>query len=144
MAIGLGKMFGFQFLENFRYPYLSVSVSEFWRRWHISLGSWFRDYVYIPLGGSRVKTKVRLIGNLFVVWTLTGIWHGANWTFLLWGLWYFLLLTFEKMTGIPQNLQKKSGKILYYIFTILCVIWGWVLFRADSVQELSLIHISAQ
>lgn len=135
MAIGLGKMFGFQFLENFRYPYLSVSVSEFWRRWHISLGSWFRDYVYIPLGGSRVKTKVRLIGNLFVVWTLTGIWHGANWTFLLWGLWYFLLLTFEKMTGIPQNLQKKSGKILYYIFTILCVIWGWVLFRADSVQE---------
>ena len=87
MAIGLGKMFGFQFLGNFRYPYLSASVSEFWRRWHISLGSWFRDYVYIPLGGSRVRTKTRLIWNLFLVWALTGIWHGANSTFLLWGLW---------------------------------------------------------
>lgn len=134
MAIGLGKMFGFQFLENFKYPYISYSVSEFWRRWHISLGSWFRDYVYIPLGGSRVNRKSRLIFNLFVVWALTGIWHGANWTFLLWGLWYFIILIFEKMTGIPEKINKKAGKFLYYLFTMFCVILGWVLFRADSVQ----------
>lgn len=135
MAIGLGKMFGFQFLENFRYPYISGSVSDFWRRWHISLGSWFRDYVYIPLGGSRVDKKYRLVWNLFVVWALTGIWHGANWTFLLWGLWYFLILTFEKLTGIPEKSDKRVVRILYYVFTVLCVILGWVLFRADSVRE---------
>ena len=90
MAIGLGKMFGFEFLENFNYPYISRTVTEFWRRWHISLSSWFRDYVYIPLGGSRVSSRARHIFNLFVVWLLTGIWHGANWTFILWGLMYFV------------------------------------------------------
>ena len=92
MGIGLGRMFGFHFLENFDYPYISTSITEFWRRWHISLGTWFRDYVYIPLGGSRVK-KPRLVLNLFVVWMLTGIWHGANWTFVAWGFLYFVLLT---------------------------------------------------
>lgn len=127
MAIGLGKMFGFTFLENFDYPYISKSVSEFWRRWHISLGSWFRDYVYFPLGGSRVK-KTRLVFNLFVVWSLTGIWHGANWTFILWGLLYFVILTVEKLTGFAPKL-KAFG----HIYTMFFVIIGWVLFRAESI-----------
>ena len=127
MAIGLGKMFGFTFLENFDYPYISKSVSEFWRRWHISLGTWFRDYVYFPLGGSRVK-KSRLVFNLFVVWTLTGIWHGANWTFVLWGLFYFVLLAVEKLTGFT----KKLG-FVGHIYTMLAVIIGWVLFRSDNI-----------
>lgn len=129
MAIGLGKMFGFTFLENFDYPYISKSVSEFWRRWHISLGTWFRDYVYFPLGGSRVK-KSRLVFNLFVVWTLTGIWHGANWTFVLWGLFYFVLLTVEKLTGFT----KKLG-FVGHIYTMLAVIIGWVLFRSDNISS---------
>ena len=129
MAIGLGKMFGFTFLENFDYPYISKSVSEFWRRWHISLGTWFRDYVYFPLGGSRVK-KSRLVFNLFVVWTLTGIWHGANWTFVLWGLFYFVLLTVEKLTGFT----KKLG-FVGHIYTMIAVIIGWVLFRSDNISS---------
>lgn len=128
MAIGLGKMFGFTFLENFDYPYISKSVSEFWRRWHISLGTWFRDYVYFPLGGSRVK-KPRLVLNLFVVWILTGVWHGANWTFILWGLLYFIILTVEKLTGFTSKL-KFSG----HIYTMFFVIIGWVLFRSESVS----------
>lgn len=130
MAIGLGKMFGFHFLENFDYPYISKSVSEFWRRWHISLGSWFRDYVYFPLGGSRVSKKSRLIFNLFVVWLLTGIWHGANWTFVVWGLLYFVLLAFEKLTKFPEKLRFFS-----HIYTMLFVIIGWVIFRAESLSE---------
>ncbi len=128
MAIGLGKMFGFHFLENFNYPYISKSITDFWRRWHMSLGTWFRDYVYFPLGGSRVNSKARLVFNLFVTWALTGIWHGANWTFLAWGLLYFVLLTVEKLTGI----HKKSG-VAGYIYTTLFVLLGWVLFRADSI-----------
>lgn len=96
MAIGLGRMFGFHFLENFKYPYISKSISEFWRRWHISLQTWFKDYIYIPLGGSRVNSKTRLVFNIFVVWFLTGVWHGANWTFIVWGLMYFVLLILEK------------------------------------------------
>lgn len=131
MAIGLGKMFGFSFLENFDYPYISKSVSEFWRRWHISLGTWFRDYVYFPLGGSRVGKK-RLFLNLFVVWFLTGVWHGANWTFIVWGLWYFVLLCFEKYTGYPERLTSGIGKVLYRIFTLLTVVIGWIIFRAPS------------
>ena len=107
MGIGLGRMFGFHFLENFNYPYISTSITEFWRRWHISLGTWFRDYVYIPLGGSRVK-KPRLVFNLFVVWMLTGIWHGANWTFVTWGFLYFVLLTFEKLTGFAKGDGKDN------------------------------------
>ena len=129
MAIGLGKMFGFDFLENFNYPYISASVSEFWRRWHISLGSWFRDYVYIPLGGSRVK-KPRLIFNLFVVWFLTGLWHGAEWTFIVWGLMYFVLLTLEKTTGF----NKKLGPFKY-IYTIFFVVIGWVIFRSENITQ---------
>lgn len=101
MAIGLGRMFGFCFPENFNYPYISNSVTEFWRRWHMSLSSWFRDYVYIPLGGNRVPVR-RWVFNLFVVWALTGLWHGANWTFLCWGLYYFIILLLEKKLN-PQN-----------------------------------------
>lgn len=129
MAIGLGRMFGFHFLENFNYPYISKSITDFWRRWHMSLGTWFRDYVYIPLGGSRVDTKARLVFNLFVTWALTGIWHGANWTFLVWGLLYFVLLTVEKLT----KFHEKIGG-LGHIYTMLFVILGWVLFRADSIS----------
>ena len=116
MAIGLGRMFGFHFDENFNYPYLSRSVTEFWRRWHISLSLWFRDYVYIPLGGNRVK-KARWIWNLFVVWLLTGLWHGANWTFLVWGLLYFVLLLAEKLTGFAKKLGKFS-----HVYTI-CLLY---------------------
>lgn len=134
MAIGLGKMFGFQFLENFNYPYLSKSVSEFWRRWHISLGMWFRDYVYIPLGGSHVQHRRCLVKNLLIVWMLTGIWHGANWTFLLWGLFYFFLLTGEKLLDIPKRWKGKRQKVVYMISTFLCVNGGWVLFRAESIS----------
>ena len=133
MAIGLGRMFGFHFLENFDYPYISKSITEFWRRWHISLGTWFRDYVYIPLGGSRCS-KGRNILNLFIVWFLTGLWHGADFTFILWGSMFFVLLVIEKLTGIPD----KKGKILNaftWLTTILFVILGWVLFRAESIGD---------
>lgn len=133
MAIGLGRMFGFHFLENFNYPYISRSVSEFWRRWHISLGSWFRDYVYISLGGSRVGSKLLLVRNLFVVWSLTGIWHGANWTFILWGLFYFVLLSIEKLLNIPDQWESKPKRIGYGILTFFLVCFGWVMFRAESV-----------
>ena len=136
MAIGLGLMFGFHFLENFNYPYISRSVSEFWRKWHISLGTWFRDYVYIPLGGSRVKLP-RLILNLFVVWALTGIWHGASWNFLFWGLFYFVLLTFEKLTGFPEKRGPRFLKIPYVLVTLLAVIFGWCLFRAPDLVHAS-------
>ena len=135
MAIGLGKMFGFHFLENFDYPYISASVSEFWRRWHMSLGQWFRDYVYFPLGGSRVKSKGRLVFNLFVVWSLTGIWHGASWNFVFWGLLYFLLLAFEKLTDIPRRLTAPAAKLGYRVFTLLCVVLGWVIFRAETLSD---------
>lgn len=131
MAIGLGRMFGFHFLENFDYPYISLSITEFWRRWHISLGSWFRDYMYFPLGGSHVKKKSRMVFNLFIVWLTTGIWHGANWTFVIWGLMYFLLLAFEKLIGLHKTKKAKPFK---YIYTIFFVILGWVLFRAESVE----------
>ncbi|MBR1438051.1 MAG: MBOAT family protein, partial [Synergistaceae bacterium] len=123
MAIGLGLMFGFHFEENFNYPYIASSVTDFWRRWHISLSTWFRDYVYIPMGGSRVSHSRRLM-NLFAVWLLTGIWHGANWTFILWGLVYFALLVIERETGF------KPGHFL----TMLAVILAWVIFRADTVS----------
>jgi alginate O-acetyltransferase complex protein AlgI len=130
MALGLGKMFGFHFLENFNYPYISKSISEFWRRWHISLGSWFRDYVYFPLGGSRVDSKARLVFNLFAVRFLTGVWHGANWTFILWGLMYFVLIALEKLTGFDKKL-----KFFGHIYTLFFVIIGWVLFRASDITH---------
>ncbi len=126
MAIGLGQMFGFHFEENFRYPYISKTVSEFWRRWHISMQTWFRDYVYFPLGGSRVSVP-RHICNLFVVWLLTGMWHGANWPFIAWGLMYFVILTFEKLTGLSKK-EYWWG----HIYTMFFVIIGWVIFRSTG------------
>lgn len=128
MAIGLGKVFGFHFSENFNYPYISASVTEFWRRWHISLSSWFRDYVYIPLGGNRVKHS-RWILNMLAVWLLTGIWHGANWTFLVWGLFYFCLLMLEKETGFTKKLKGFS-----HVYTLVMVMIAWVIFRADNME----------
>ena len=134
MAIGLGRMFGFRFEENFNYPCLSRSVSEFWRRWHISLGQWFRDYVYFPLGGSRVS-KGKLLRNLFAVWLLTGIWHGANWTFIAWGVMYGVLITFEKFTGIPQRIQNPVLTGLYRLFTVAVVLFGFVMFGSVDIQS---------
>ncbi len=135
MAIGLGQMFGFEFLENFNYPYICKTITDFWRRWHISLSQFFRDYVYFPLGGSRVSSKWKLVRNLFVVWLLTGIWHGANFTFLFWGLWYFVLLCFEKVSGLAKKQLTGPGKVLYRIATLVCVILGWVLFRAENLSQ---------
>ncbi len=135
MAIGLGKMFGFDLPENFNFPYISKTVTEFWRRWHMSLGQWFRDYVYFPMGGSRVDKKYKLVRNLFVVWVLTGVWHGANWTFIAWGLGYFVLLTIEKLTNLPKRKMVPGVRILYQIFTLLCVMCGWVVFRAEGIRD---------
>ncbi len=136
MAIGLGRMLGFTFLENFNYPYISKTVTEFWRRWHISLGSWFRDYVYFPLGGSKVK-KGRMVVNLLIVWLLTGIWHGANWTFIVWGVLYGLVIIAEKLTGIPKKIDKWhiSLRMVYRLFTLLLIMFGWVLFRSESLNQ---------
>lgn len=131
MAIGLGKLFGFDFLENFNYPYISKSITEFWRRWHISLGSWFRDYVYIPLGGSRVG-KIRLLFNILVVWMLTGFWHGAAWNFIAWGLYFALLLVIEKVFLL--NWLKKS-KVIGRIYVLVLVIISFVIFNAASMGE---------
>lgn len=135
MAIGMGRMFGFHFLENFNYPYISRSISEFWRRWHISLGTWFRDYVYFPLGGSRVKSKGRLVWNLFVVWLLTGLWHGANWTFVVWGLLYFVLITWEKLSGYPDRFKTAVPRAFYQLIAMGCVMAGWVVFRSDDMPS---------
>ena len=135
MAIGLGLVFGFRFLENFDYPYVSKSVTEFWRRWHMSLGSWFRDYVYFPLGGSRVG-RARLVFNLAVVWTLTGVWHGANWTFILWGAMYGVLITVEKLADLPRRIDAKPLlRAVYQPFTLFAVVLGWVLFRAADLPS---------
>ena len=130
MAIGLGRIFGFHFLENFNYPYMSKSITEFWRRWHISLGSWFRDYVYIPLGGNRVS-RGRWIFNILVVWMLTGAWHGAAWNFVLWGLLYAVFLLIEKW--VPA-LQKLPG-ILRHGYVLLATVLGFVLFNGESVAQ---------
>lgn len=134
MAIGLGKMFGFEFPENFNYPYISSSVSEFWRRWHISLGTWFRDYVYFPLGGSRT-TKPKMVRNLAIVWFLTGVWHGADWSFILWGSLYGVIIIFEKLTGLHQKEHKKPVKLLFTLVTFFLVVLGWVLFGATSITS---------
>lgn len=129
MAIGLASMLGFRFGKNFDYPYVSQSITEFWRRWHISLGAWFRDYVYIPCGGSRAGT-VRTIANLLLVWLLTGIWHGANWTFLLWGVYYGILLLLEKFV-LRRVLEHLPG-LLRHVLTLLLVLIGWVFFFSSS------------
>lgn len=135
MAIGLGQMFGFTFPENFNYPYISKTVTEFWRRWHISLGSWFRDYLYYPLGGSRVKSKGRLVFNLMVVWTATGMWHGASLNFILWGVGYGILISFEKLLSLPQRLSRHRGwAAAYRAFTLLAVMAAWILFRTESLH----------
>ncbi|MDR3303180.1 MAG: MBOAT family protein [Treponema sp.] len=133
MAIGLGRLFGFHFLENFDYPYMARSITDFWRRWHISLSAWFRDYVYIPLGGSRVA-KPRLVLNLLVVWVLTGVWHGANWTFVVWGLAYFALIAVERFTGFATRLSSVGLGVLARVYTLFCVLLLWVLFRAESLM----------
>ncbi|MDK2562522.1 MBOAT family O-acyltransferase [Romboutsia sedimentorum] len=129
MAIGLGKMFGFEFIENFNYPYVSKSVTEFWRRWHISLGSWFREYVYIPLGGNRcsVPNQVR---NLFIVWFLTGLWHGSSWNFIVWGLYYGAILFIEKV--FLKNMLENIPSIIRHAYTMILVMIGWVFFANDS------------
>ncbi len=132
MAIGLGKIFGFNFEENFNYPYIAKSVTEFWRRWHISLSTWFRDYVYIPLGGNR-KGVARQIINLFVVWALTGIWHGAAVNFLLWGLYYFAFLILEKF--VLKKWLDKMPKFVGHVYTLIVVLFGWVLFRCTGMTE---------
>ena len=129
MAIGLGHFFGFTYKENFIYPYLSTSVTEFWRRWHISLGSWFREYVYIPLGGNRCKTY-RWLFNLLVVWFLTGLWHGASWNFIFWGLYYGILLILEKF--LLKRWIDKLPKIIGYCYTMFAVMMGWVLFASNG------------
>jgi len=129
MAIGLGKIFGFRFFENFDYPYTSLSITEFWRRWHISLSSWFREYVYIPLGGNR-KGRGRTYLNLLAVWLLTGFWHGADWNFIFWGLYYFLLLTTEK--AFLGKYLNKLPKLLRRIYVMTAVLFGWLLFVSEK------------
>jgi len=132
MAIGLAGMFGFSFNKNFDYPYMSASITEFWRRWHISLGAWFRDYIYIPLGGSRVAT-VKIIRNLLIVWLLTGVWHGASWNYIFWGLYYGGLLLLEKF--VFQPLLEKIPAFIRTVFTLLLVLIGWVFFFSPSLSS---------
>lgn len=129
MAIGLGRMFGFEFLENFNYPYIATSITDFWRRWHISLSTWFRDYVYIPLGGNRVSQS-KLIRNILLVWLLTGFWHGAAWNFIAWGFYFGLLLMLEKF--VIGNYLKKLWRPLQHTYALLFIVLGWVLFRSES------------
>lgn len=136
MAIGMGHIFGFRFLENFNYPYISTSIQEFWRRWHISLSSWFRDYLYIPLGGSYCS-RARANVNRLIVFFTTGLWHGANWTFVLWGLWHGMFLIFENSGIIPVDKLRgsRAGRIVGHFYTLLVVIMGFTLFRADTLTD---------
>ncbi|MGH1280431.1 MBOAT family O-acyltransferase [Bacillus basilensis] len=131
MAQGLGKMFGFDFPDNFNYPYISKSVTEFWRRWHISLGSWFREYVYIPLGGNRTGL-IKQLRNLFIVWFLTGLWHGANWNFIVWGLYFGLFVTLEKLFLLKW--LKKRMSFIGHMYTLIIVLIGWVFFEFESLS----------
>ena len=133
MAIGLGRIFGFHFLENFNYPFLSKSITEFWRRWHISLGTWFKEYLYIPLGGNR-KGNLRTYLNLFIVFCITGLWHGANWTFVLWGGWHGLFIVLERFCGI-KTVQNDRLTVLRHVYTIFVFVIGWTMFRADTVTD---------
>ena len=132
MAIGLGAMFGFHFLENFNYPYSSLSITEFWRRWHISLSTWFKEYLYIPLGGNRVS-KARNIFNLSVVFIVTGIWHGAEWTFVAWGVYHGVFILLEKLTGWHKVSGGLASVLLHRLYLLVAVLFGWVLFRAPSI-----------
>lgn len=132
MAIGLGLCFGFKFPENFNYPYIADSISDFWKRWHISLTDWFREYVYFPLGGSRVKNQDFMVRNMLVVWILTGIWHGANWTFIFWGLMYFVFQLAERFFEYPK---KMKSRFLKHFYTLMIVNALWVVFRADNLYQ---------
>lgn len=132
MAIGLGLMFGFKFEENFNYPYISQSIGEFWRRWHISLGTWFKEYVYFPLGGSRVENKDKMVRNMLVVWALTGIWHGAEWNFIFWGLFNFVFIMLERLFDFERSAVPAAIKHLY---CMLLVTLGWVLFRSTDLVQ---------
>lgn len=136
MAIGLGEVFGFEFLENFNYPYMALSITDFWQRWHISLTTFFREYIYIPLGGNRVN-KFRWILNISIVWILTGFWHGAAWTFILWGIYYLILLILEKT--IFKNIINKIPKILKFILTFILINLGWIIFRANNLNDLFIV-----
>ena len=131
MAIGLGKLFGFDFLENFRYPFISSSISEFWRRWHISLGSWFRDYLYIPMGGNRVN-KPRFLLNIFTVWFLTGFWHGAEWNFVVWGLYFAVLLLIEKWF-LAEFLQKN--RVIAHLYVLFFTAISFAIFSGSGLEE---------
>ena len=133
MAIGLGKMFGFEFLENFDYPYISRSITEFWRRWHISLGTWFRDYLYIPLGGNR-QGLLKQIRNIAIVWLMTGIWHGASWNFALWGLYFGVILILEKLFLL--KLLKKLPSFVSHIYSIFLFVYGWVIFALEDTSDI--------
>ena len=132
MAIGLGRIFGFHFLENFNYPYMAKSITDFWRRWHISLSTWFRDYIYIPLGGNRKGIKRQII-NMSIVWLLTGFWHGASWNFIMWGLYYLIFLILEKF--VLKNILKKTPDLLKHIYALLIILIGWVLFRVENMSQ---------
>lgn len=132
MAIGLGRIFGFHFLENFNYPYISKSITEFWRRWHISLGTWFKDYVYIPLGGNRAG-KLKLFRNIFVVWFLTGFWHGANWTFIVWGLMFGIILVFEKF--FFGKILERLPQIIQRIYVLFIVMISFIIFNAENMGQ---------
>ena len=129
MAIGLGRILGFSFPRNFNYPYISRSITEFWRRWHMTLSSWFREYVYIPLGGNR-RGKLRTYINLFAVWSLTGLWHGASWTFLIWGVYFFILLVMEK--AFLLKLLERIPKVIRHIYALIFILLGWVIFSAEG------------
>lgn len=131
MAIGLGRMFGFKFPENFRYPYESVSITDFWRRWHITLSTWFKEYLYIPLGGNR-RGLARQALNLLIVWTLTGFWHGAGWNFVMWGLYYFAILFIEKLFLLKA--LDKLPRLLRHAYALLLIVIGWVIFASDDVS----------
>lgn len=133
MAIGIGKMLGFNFPENFNYPYISKSITEFWRRWHITLGSWFRDYVYIPLGGNRVG-KIKWIRNILIVWALTGLWHGASWNFILWGILYGILLVIEKIGGL--KILEKIPTVISRMYVFLVTMVGFIIFSSTNIREI--------
>ncbi len=133
MAIGLGKMFGFEFLENFNYPYIATSIRDFWKRWHISLSSWFRDYIYIPLGGSRVS-KLKWIRNILIVWCLTGLWHGAQWNFIFWGLYFGILLIIEKV--FLEKFLRKVPKFISRIYTLIIVMISFIIFSGESLAQI--------
>ena len=132
MAIGLGRIFGFHFLENFNFPYMAKTITDFWKRWHISLSTWFKDYVYIPLGGNKKGIKRQII-NMSIVWLLTGLWHGAAWNFILWGLYYLIFLSLEKF--ILSKYLKNIPNFLKHVYTLLIILFGWVLFRVDNLSQ---------